>query len=163
MFKISQSILLAIIISLIVSCSRKSKVELTMFKSSILESYYLKLSYSDTIYLVNNYPNQNGNYYAVLEEDEKERIGKILDETEFPNVKSRGFKSSTEDSAKFAFLLLKENKISAYRIHSARNENPYWLLADYIDELKQETKFLPFKGKIKIDTKDELFDPLMRQ
>ena len=123
---------------------------MTMFKSNIRECYYLKISHSDTLFLINKYPFEEGQFYTILNKKVKEDLHKILDTINFKSQKTI-LTSDTEDGETYA-LALKSNFESFYINLPYQHDFKHLLkFAQHLDTIKKQSNFQTYKGKIHFD------------
>ena len=144
------------------SCTEKKKVFDSFdytFSGSFSEDYSVKLTQSDTVYIVyhwigrsfndsNSRPKENTNYYGVLNSEERIKLFNYIEKVNLFKYKSEYFENYFDGSC-YGINIKKDSKSKTVFIHSHKAPKEIDSISIWINNIKQK---LTLKG-----TKKELF------
>lgn len=139
---------LAIIFALfLVGCQqKKEKFELTFFRWSIHEDYFLKINSSDTIYFVIDNPIENQTKYAVIGKEEKDKIENYISHLSFP--KDEYYSNNVEDGLSYLFFYKDKFRQNKILIHAHAGPKEFWEFGKYLESIKNNAKFISTNKKV---------------
>jgi hypothetical protein len=157
-------VLSILIFSFITSCqSKKEDFEFTFFRCNIHEDYYLKFNLNDTVYFIVNNPIEKQVKYAIMKQNEEEKLTEYIAKLSFPD-KER-FSSSVDDGLTYAFVYKTNKKLKKLSIHDNSGSKEFWEFGRFLEHLKNEKHFLPIEKKMDLDDMNDLilmpFPPLI--
>jgi hypothetical protein len=136
-----------LLIFLLLGCqTKKENYELTFFRWSIHEDYYLKINSSDTIYFIVDNPIEKQTKFIVIEKDEKIKLENLISHLSFP--KEEHFSTNVEDGLSYAFVYIDKNKRDKLLIHDYAGPKQFWELGKYLEDIKNKSKFTSINRKI---------------
>lgn len=141
-------ILALISVILIAGCAApQEKFELAFYKWSIHEYYLLKINSSDTIYIIKNFPQERKVSFAIINNNDRKLIDRMLDTISFP--KEDFFENEAiADGITYSFNYRSQKTEQRLIIQTGTGPNQFWLLGRLLEKIKNQYNF--------IDTKTEL-------
>lgn len=144
-----------LILSIITSCqSKKENFELTFFRWNIHEDYYLKFNSNDTVYFIVDNPIIKQIKFAILNEDEKEKLREYIINLSFP--KKEKFSSSVDDGLTYAFVYKTDKKLNRLSIHNDSGSKEFWEFGRFLENIKNNKSFILIRKNINLDEMNDL-------
>ncbi|WP_343695352.1 hypothetical protein [Flavobacterium sp.] len=137
------------LILILTGCNKSPKkdFDLTFFKWSLNESYYLRFNSSDTLYCVDAYGVKEETSFTILNKDQKEKIQNILDTITFP--KNETFENnSLDDGTTYAFMLKDKKQSKRLKIHGNTGPKQFWYIGEALEKIKLNLQFAKINKKI---------------
>ena len=152
-------ILSILILSIITGCqSEKENFELTFFRWSIHEDYYLKFNSNDSVYFIVDNPIEKQIRFAILTQDEKEKLKEYITKLSFPEREK--FSSSVDDGLTYAFAYKTDEELKKLSIHSNSGPKEFWEFGRFLEYIKNNKSFKPISKNINLeDINDLIFMP----
>ena len=148
--------LLSILIVSIITCcqSKKEDFEFTFFRWNIHEDYYLKFNSNDTVYFVKDNPIEKQVKYAIMNQNEKEKLKEYITKLSFPDKEK--FSTSVDDGLTYAFVYKTNEKLKKLSIHDNSGSKEFWEFGRFLENLKNEKSFIPIRKKINLADMNDL-------
>jgi len=140
---------LVFVILILFSCkAEKENFEFTFFKWSIHGDYYLRVNSSDTLYLVIDNPIEKQNKFVILQKEQKDKIESFLSQSKFP--KEEYFSRDVNDGLSYAFMYSDKRRKNKLLIHAHAGPTEFWEFGEYLENLKNGSKFINTNRKINL-------------
>ena len=127
---------------------------MTFFKWNIHEDYFLKVNSSDTIYLVFENPIRNETMFAIIENEDKQKLEDLVTNISFP--KQKDFSNNVDDGLTYAFVYKTQHHNKKLSIHAKAGPKEFWKLGSYLENLKSKYKFKSINKKVNLKEIKEL-------
>lgn len=148
----------------IFSCSKKEKLEneykyLVFNASGESFDYSMKIN-SDTIYVEKRFPRPQQNYYAKLEQTDRDTLNYILKKINLFKFNSLYVNDHMVDANGFAFFIKKDSAYKSVGIYGYNEPKELYDFAGWLNTLKKKVKLIPTNKSINFENLDyKMFSP----
>lgn len=147
-----QLILLFIFISLM-SCSKTEKKEqpfdsfVYSFSAQALD-YAVKFNNSDTVYFIKRRPEPVANSYAIITNEEKDRLIALTEGINFSKYESKYEDNAIMDASSFQFYTTKNGQENTVYVYGTKAPEELYRYATQLNDYIKRLDFKPYNGKV---------------
>lgn len=144
-------LLLIFLILALISCSKKEESINFPFDSFIFsysgENYdnSIKFTKSDTVFLQKRFHNPKENFYAIIHNEEKLKLNRLLKTINFKKFDSIYFQERLQDGESYLINISKNGRNQMIHIYGYNAPKELYNFIDSLGKFKPKLKFLPTK------------------
>ena len=112
------------------------------------DNYSLKFTDSDTIFFEKRFPKPKQLYYAIIQNNDKEKLDSILQKTDFTKYDTVYFQNNLQDGISYKFYLTKKAHVNWVLMYGHTGPKSLYDFADWLTNLKDRQTFHPINGTV---------------